>query len=222
MICWELRRPIDLLLGVEHANMRQNDAAQWVQNLHEALKQVHEVACSNIQTSLQRQKHDYDLRVNVKKYNVGDVVYKINSASKIGQSKKLQSLWLGPYLVEAVQGTIYKIRSQKKSEWIHHDRLKMCEDAQLPLWLCHKHHIALDLDQTIAYDEEEDENNLPDEDNYPDEEDVEDVVHDQETAEINADNRDNTSQAQAILPSQDDHGSNSQNNLCGVLKPLQL
>ena len=181
--------------------MCQNDPVQWVQNLLEALRQVNEVAHSNIQTSLQRQKCDYDLHVNLKKYNVGDVVYKTNSASKIGQSKKLQSLWLGPYFVQAVEGTIYKIRSQKKSEWIHHDRLKMCEDAQLLLWLHHKCQIALDLDETIAYDDEEDENNLPDE------EDMEDVVHDQGMAEVNADDRDNTNQAQDILPIQDDQNS---------------
>ena len=84
----------------------------------------------------------------------------------------------------------------------------MCEDAQLPLWLHHKHHIALDLDETIAYDdEEEDENNLLDEANYPDVEDMVDVIYDQETAEINADNRDNTNQAQGILPIQDDRNS---------------
>ena len=77
----------------------------------------------------------------------------------------------------------------------------MCEDAQLPLWLHHKHHIALDLDETIAYNDDEDENNLPDE------EDMEDVVHDQETAEINAYNRDNTNRAQDILPIQDDQNS---------------
>ena len=77
----------------------------------------------------------------------------------------------------------------------------MCEDAQLPMWLHCKHHIALDIDETIAYDDDENENNLPDE------EDMEDVVHDQETAEINADNRDNTNQAQDIQPTQDDHNS---------------
>ena len=48
MLGRELRRPIDLMLGVEHAYMHQNDPAQWVQNLHEALKQVPEVAHSNI------------------------------------------------------------------------------------------------------------------------------------------------------------------------------
>ena len=48
MLGQELRRPIDLMLGVEHANMHQNDPVQWVQNLCEALKQVHEVAHSNI------------------------------------------------------------------------------------------------------------------------------------------------------------------------------
>ena len=113
------------------------------------------------------------------------------------------NLWLGPYLVEAVQSNIYKIRLQKKSEWIHHDRLKMCKDAQLSLWLHHKHHIALDLDKTIAYDDEEkDENNLLDKVQYPDEEDMVNVIHDQKTPEINADNRDNTNQVQDILPDQ--------------------
>ena len=57
-------------------------------------------------------------------------------------------------------GTIYKIRSQKKSEWIHHDRLKLYEDAELPLWLRRKCHLVLDLDETIAYDDDEDDNNL--------------------------------------------------------------
>ena len=73
----------------------------------------------------------------------------------------MQSPWLGPYLIEDSHGTIYKIRSQKKSEWVHHDRLKLCEDAELPLWLCRKHHLVLDLDETIAYDDDEDDNNLP-------------------------------------------------------------
>ena len=88
-------------------------------------------------------------------------MYKINSASKVGQSKKLQSPWLGPYLIEDSHGTIYKIRSQKKSEWVHHDRLKLCEDAELPLWLRRKRHLVLDLDETIAYDDDEDDSNLP-------------------------------------------------------------
>ena len=63
------------------------------------------------------------------------------------------------------------------------------------------------MDETVAYDDDEDENNLPDEANYPDEEDMVDVICDQETAEINANNRDNTNQAQGILPIQDDQNS---------------
>ena len=42
------------------------------------LRQVHEVAHTNLKGSLHRQKWDYDLRVNFKKYNIGDAVYKIN------------------------------------------------------------------------------------------------------------------------------------------------
>ena len=74
MLGREVRRPIDLMLGIEYANMCQNDPAQWVQKLRETLKQVHEVAQTNLKSSLHRQKRDYDLRVNLKKYNIGDVV----------------------------------------------------------------------------------------------------------------------------------------------------
>ena len=149
MLGREVRRPIDLMLGVEYANMRQNNPAEWVQKLRDTLRQVHEVARTNLKGSLHRQKRDYDLRVNLKKYSIGDAVYKINSASKVGQSKKLQSPWLGPYLVEDNHGVVYKITHKKKIEWVHHDRLKLCEDAELPLWLRRKHHMILDLDATM-------------------------------------------------------------------------
>ena len=195
MLGREVRRPIDLMLGVEYANMHQNDPAQWVQKLRETLKQVHEVARTNLKSSIHRQKRDYDLRVNLKKYNIGDVVYKINSASKVGQSKKLQSPWLGPYLIEDSHGTIYKIRSQKKSEWIHHDRLKLCENAELPLWLCCKHHLVFDLDETIAYDDDEDDNNLP-------EPDLEQPIRDDQNDEL-GDPQINENDNAAVEPAKD-------------------
>ena len=44
MLAREVRRPIDLMLGIEYANMCQNDPAQWVRKLRDTLKQVHEVA----------------------------------------------------------------------------------------------------------------------------------------------------------------------------------
>ena len=135
MLGREVSCPIDLMLGVEHANMRQYDSAELVKHLRNSLQEVHQVARRNLKTSLHQQKHDYDLKVHLKTYEVGDV-YKINSASRIGQNKKLTSPWLGPYLVEEVYGSLCKVRSRKKAEWIHHDRLKMCTDANLPLWLC--------------------------------------------------------------------------------------
>ena len=72
----------------------------------------------------------------------------------------MQSPWLGPYLVEDSHGVVYKITHTKKIEWVHHDHLKLCEDAELPLWLHCKCHAILDLDATITYDDQEDDNNL--------------------------------------------------------------
>lgn len=44
-----------------------------------------------------KKKRDYDLNTNFRAYTVGDVVLKIDSAKKVGQSPKLRSQWKGPY-----------------------------------------------------------------------------------------------------------------------------
>ena len=65
-------------------------------------------------------------------YYVGDVVYQLNQATKLGQSAKLKSPWKGPYLITAWRSPVlYKITES----WIHHDRIKFCEDRELPIWI---------------------------------------------------------------------------------------
>jgi hypothetical protein len=70
------------------------------------------------------------------KYEVGDAVYLANSATKIGQSRKLTPLWKDPYVVEEiVSPVLYKVGAVKKSWVVHHDRLRPCKDFPLPLWI---------------------------------------------------------------------------------------
>ncbi|CAG2207160.1 unnamed protein product [Mytilus edulis] len=109
--------------------------AVWL-NMTQSCKLVHDIARDNLKASQERQKGIYDLKYNQNVYNVGDVVYKLNQATKVGQSAKLKSPWKGPYLITAWRSPVlYKIKDRKTESWIHHDRVKLCEDRELPIWI---------------------------------------------------------------------------------------
>ena len=107
--------------------------SEYVVRLKNILQQVHELARNNLLSSQSRQKKDYDLRLKVKTYEVGDLVYKLDSAKKVGQSPKLQQVWKGPFLVTKVLSPVlFRVCDRKKSYVLHHDRLKPCKDRDIP------------------------------------------------------------------------------------------
>ena len=56
--------------------------------------------------------------------------------SKVGQSKKLRKPWIGPFvIVFKINNVLYRIQRRKRNQVVHHDRLKLCQDRYLPLWL---------------------------------------------------------------------------------------
>jgi hypothetical protein len=132
----EVTQPIDLTFGILTANRKDKDIVEYVQNLIIALNLTHNVAREILKASQGRQNRDYDLRSKQKSYSVGDAVYKRDTATKVGQSGKLKPPWKGPYIVVKVINTVlYEIEDRKKSYVIHHDRLKLCTDKDLPIWI---------------------------------------------------------------------------------------
>lgn len=92
-----------------------------------------------------RQKKQYDLHTLQTKYLIGDAVYLTNSATKVGSCKKVQSIWLGPYMVKAILSPVLiQIESQKRIWVVHCDRLKPCATSSLPLWLWRKRKFLLE------------------------------------------------------------------------------
>ena len=80
-------------------------------------------------------------------------MYKIDSSTKVGQSKKLRPVWQGPYLVtKVVSPVLYQIRDRKKLSVIHHDRLKLCKDRDIPMWMRRLRHRLL-VPETEEIDE---------------------------------------------------------------------
>ena len=59
----------------------------------------------------------------------------------LGQSKKLQPIWSGPWIVtHVILSVLYRIVNHKRSMVAHHDSLKLCGYRDLPMWLLTKRH----------------------------------------------------------------------------------
>ncbi|CAC5368235.1 unnamed protein product [Mytilus coruscus] len=141
--------------------MEINQPHQYIEDLKNALEKAHKTARDNLKAAQFRQKRDYDVKLNHRIYNKGDIVYRIDSATKIGESKKLRAPWQGPYLiVDVLSSVLYKMRTRKRELTIHHDQLKPCSDRNIPQWLKYMRHRHLqgEVDYSLGIDQTEKEN----------------------------------------------------------------
>ena len=137
MLDREVMLPVDLLF--RSIRKEETTSAEYATKLQQILRQVHTLARESLQSSQERQKRDYDLKLKVTSYEIGDLVYVLDSARKICISPKLQLVWNGPYVISKVISPIlFEVTDKRKSFVLHHDRLKPCEDCSVPLWLRRK------------------------------------------------------------------------------------
>lgn len=81
-------------------------------------------------------KLDYDLKTHTRQYQMGDVVYLLDTAVVKGQSRKLSPPWIGPgIIVQVLTSYLYQGKTAKDIKTVHHDRMKLCEDRELPPWI---------------------------------------------------------------------------------------
>jgi len=132
----EIVQPVDLIVGTALTADGFDSPASYVKNLRDELQRAHSLAGTRLKSAVCRQKKDYDVRLNQHQYETGDLVYRVNSATKIGQSKKLQAIWKGPLLVvEVVSPILYRVRGRRRDTVVHHDLLKLCSDRFVPQWM---------------------------------------------------------------------------------------
>ena len=152
MLGRELSRPVDILYGLP-ATTAATDRSDFINNLERVLRESHLQARKNIGVGMGRQKRDYDLTAYTESYEVGDLVYKLRSGVTKGISRKLLSIYEGPFLVtEVLPPVLFRIEGRKRSVIVHHDKLKPCNDRFIPFWLRRRRHEFLSLDETIPYD----------------------------------------------------------------------
>ena len=87
------------MLGSFANQKHQSSDLPYLQEFREKFKKIHEIALENLERSCDRQKRLYYHRANARSYNVGDSVFLFDPTKKKGISPKLQSRWVGPYLV---------------------------------------------------------------------------------------------------------------------------
>ena len=134
------------------------------------LRDVHIFAREQLQKSLHRRKQQYDKRKFHVTYHPGDLVYIINESSTKGLSRKLQPVFKGPFIVtHQVSDVLYQLQGRRLTDVkvMHHDRMKICKDRDVPLWIRRKRAVILgdtpsptvDLDETLhlpsLFDKEE-------------------------------------------------------------------
>ena len=138
----EVLSPLELVTGVGAENLHEQEPAQYVRELLQRMKSVHDEARRHVGLVQRAQKKTYDLHLYERSYEKGDLVYQHNEAGQVGQSKKLQPIFIGPVIVTQVLSPVL-YRVENRSYVLHHDRLIPCKDRIIPLWIRRKRHDLL-------------------------------------------------------------------------------
>ena len=154
MLGREVALPVDLMMG-SVKDLPDELPAEYVTKLRKSLMQAHTLAREKLSSYQKRQQRDYDMKLKVNTYELEDVVYVLDTARKIGLSPKLQQVWKGPMIVvEVISPVLFRVANRKKTFVLHHDRLKPCQDRDLPLWISRKRNAILQGLENEEYPED--------------------------------------------------------------------
>jgi transposase InsO family protein len=128
----ELNLPIHLIIGLQPGDAEVN-LGQYALSLRNRLTEVHELARDKLQLAGDTQKRQYDNKIKLHKYEVGDRVWLRHTKRTTGLSPKLGPKWVGPYRIDKViSDCLYCLRKpacRERRQVVHHNRLKPYEGS---------------------------------------------------------------------------------------------
>lgn len=141
MLGREVNAPIDLMFGpiIDPDFELPSTYSDYVCELSNRMSRIYELTRENLAKSGIRQKRDYDTRLSQTNYNVGDLVYYLDSTRKIGKSPKLNPhKWIGPCVItkrfsDLLFEICFKLKGKRKI--LHHNRLKPYRSDDVPEWV---------------------------------------------------------------------------------------
>lgn len=97
----------------------------YAQELKERIRATNQIAKEHIREEKIKVKEQYDKRAKQTTFKVGDKVLLHDETVRRGRSKKLDSLWIGPYIItDKISDVNYKIKVGRKIICTHVNRLK--------------------------------------------------------------------------------------------------
>ena len=94
-------------------------------------------------------------------------MYQLDTTHRIGQSTKLRPIYTGPFLVvEVLTSVLYRIEGRRRTKVVHHDRIRVCNDRKVPLWIRRRRNAFLS-DAAKETGEPSDETRLPEPESQP-------------------------------------------------------
>ncbi|XP_076468980.1 uncharacterized protein LOC143299580 [Babylonia areolata] len=154
MLGREVNMPGQLMFPVPGQTYEDQDV--YVSELVKNLQQAHAVARQTLNTSQKAMKRNYDLKILLRPYAEGDVVYLLDTAASKGKCRKLCSPWKGPgVIVKKLSAYLYRVKLRNAVFVTNHDRMAPCRDRKIPAWITQHHRRADDPP------EETDDNNQP-------------------------------------------------------------
>jgi hypothetical protein len=116
-------------------NREDLEEPAYAMDLLMRLESAHHLARDRLRSAQRLQKKTYDLKAKHEEYHVGDLVYILHTDIKPGQSRKLLPVWRGPAIVtEVISSTLFRLRDQRRTFVLHHDRLRRCYERDVPPW----------------------------------------------------------------------------------------
>ena len=134
----------DRIFGLHSIVPNEESVPQYLRALLDKMEKAYETARDHLKGAQARQKDYYNRTAREQRFEAGDLVYKLDTATKIGVTTKLKPVYVGPYLVtRAISPILYQIEGRRSSNVIHQDRLKLCRDRNVPLWMSRKLHFMV-------------------------------------------------------------------------------
>jgi transposase InsO family protein len=131
----EVNLPADLVFRPPDA-VHGEDHEDYVNRLQGAIRLSNEITRNVLTTHQARMKRDYDVRIREQDYKPSDLFYVLDTAKIKGRAKKLDPPWKGPgIVVEKLSSYVYTVKLKAMPFTTNHDRLKHCQDPEIPAWL---------------------------------------------------------------------------------------
>lgn len=134
MLGREVNTPAHLMFPLPAKQFTSED--EYVSSLVQSLQNAHKTAREHLKTTQKNMKRNYDLKIMLRSYAEGDIVYILDSAVLKGKCRKLCSPWKGPgIIVKKLSPYVYRVKLRNSIFVTNHDRLMPCRDRTLPDWV---------------------------------------------------------------------------------------